>query len=166
MKQASIRELEDDLIIDEDDLEEMCRLQPVLYYEVSRQLAMCISERDAAKQAHAEVEAAEDGRVRREAAKQEDRVTDTAIKLTVKSSKIVVAAMKKYLDLSEKVGQLQALKEAYQQRSYALSHLVDLHVNTFYGESATNRTASNVRDAKANVARAQLREQRQKRGAD
>lgn len=160
MKNIPISELEDDLIIDEDDLEEVCRNQPILYYQVSRQLALCISQRDAAKQTHQEVEAVEDGRIRRNAAKNDEKTTEPQIKLEVKSAKAVVEAMKKFLDLSEKVGQLQALKEAYQQRSYALSHLVDMRVQTFYGESATNRTISNVRDAKALSARKQLSDRR------
>jgi hypothetical protein len=161
MRQPSLQELEKSLHIDEDDLECDCRHQPVLYYEVSKQLATLISQRDEAKQNLAEVEAEQDTLARTKLSTREGRVMEGEIKAMVKASKVVVAATQLLLRLNTAVGLATALKDAYSQRSYALAHLVDLHIHSMYGEAPTNRTATNIRDAKANHARVQLKKQRQ-----
>lgn len=160
MKEPTIKELEDGLLIDEDDLMEMCAQHHILYYRAAVKLATLTSQRDAAKQELAEIEAEEDGKQRRLAIKKDEKTTETEIKQKVKSSKPVLDAVATMLNLNEQVGKLSALKEAYSKRSYSLSNMVDLHIRMYMGEATTNRTETNVRDAKASSARAQLSSRR------
>lgn len=166
MKEPTIKELEDGLLIDEDELMEMCAQHHILYYKVAVKLATLISQRDAAKQELSEIEAEEDGKQRRLAAKKDEKTTETEIKQKVKTSKPVTDAVATMLSLNEQVGKVSALKEAYSKRSYSLSNMVDLHIRMYMGEATTNRTEANVRDAKASSARAQLSQRRRNQEED
>jgi hypothetical protein len=55
----------------------------------------------------------------------------------------------------EQVGEWAALKEGYDQRSYALNHMVDLYLANYYG-NIERRESSEERDRNADRARERL----------
>lgn len=129
------RELEGALRIDEHALEEALRDQPMLFYRVGAAYAMEISRRDAAKQALQDAEAESDLGVRREAQEDERKITEGEVRAMVQIDGGVVRARARLNQLSESVGRLAALKEAFQQRSYALKSLCELYVANYFSGS-------------------------------
>src|SRR4029077_6337613 len=120
-----VNDLEDGLRIDQDDLANACLQQPDLFYRVAKQLAICMSQRDAASQAVKEEEAAADEAIRADAAKQGVKTTEKEIESLKLKDESVITARNSLLDSTREVGMWLALKEAFQQRSYVLKDLVN-----------------------------------------
>lgn len=154
------RELEDALRIDEHALEEALRDQPPLFYRVGSAYALEVSRRDAAKQALQDAEAAESLRVREEAREAEQKITEGEVAAKVQTSARVAAARARLQQLSESAGRLAALKEAFQQRSYALKDLAGLYVANYYGASEHTAAAGAARQRSADEARRAMSEAR------
>lgn len=156
-----LRELEDALRIDEHALEEALRDQPHMFYRVSKAYALEISRRDAAKQALQDAEAWADLSVREEAQEKDRKITEGEIKATVQTDVNVVRVREQFNRSSESVGKLAALKEAFQQRSYALKDLAGLYIANYYtasehsgGSAIRDRAAADSRRAMADSRRA------------
>jgi hypothetical protein len=158
---TSIGELEEALRIDEHALDEALVLQPDAFYRVSKKLAIMVSQRDAAKQALQEEEAYADERARASIPDGE-RVTDTAVKAIVRLDKKVLAANDALLKLNRQVGLLQALKEAYQQRSYVMKDLVSLWVANYYGDASGGRSETHLKNKRADENRTAMAEERRR----
>jgi hypothetical protein len=170
------RDLETSLAIDEHALEEALRDQPETFYKVSKALALVVSRRDAAKQALADAEATADLEIRDDAREEEVRAARESVRAKDKSaaapSKVkltegevrarvmltpgVLAARDRLTALSEEAGKLSALKEAFQQRSYALKDLTALYIANYY--TATEHTSGDgtLKDRSARDARAAM----------
>lgn len=158
-----IRELESCLAIDEHALDEALRAQPETFYRVSKALALEISRRDAAKQALQDAEFKADLVVRDRAEKQEKKITEGEVRARVSQEDDVVFAREELQRLSESVGKLTSLKEAFQQRSYALKDLVGLYIANYYTASEHQSSSSAMKDRVAADARARMAEQRRGR---
>lgn len=156
------RELEDALRIDEHALEEALRDQPPLFYRVSKAYALEISRRDAAKQALQDAEARADLAVRESAQAEDRKVTEGEVRATVQTEGGVLEARDRMNRLSESVGKLAALKEAFQQRSYALKDLAGLYIANYYTASEHNAGDRGLRQHSADVARRAMSAERRK----
>ena len=164
------RELEDALRIDEHALEEALRDQPRMFYRVANAYALEMSRRDAAKQALADAEAREDLNIRDEAREEESRaagkgkeaapskikLTEGEVRARVQLSAEVVIARDALAARSDSVAKLTALKEAFQQRSYALKDLASLYVANYYTASENNAADRASRDLGASEARRRM----------
>lgn len=128
-----IRELETALAINEYALNEERAKNPELFYRVAKAYALTMSRRDAAKQALADAEARADLAFREEAQGANRKITEGEVRATVLTSPSVDSARRLLARLNEEVGQLGALKEAYEDRSYALKDLINLYVANYYG---------------------------------
>lgn len=159
--ETPISELEDALQIDEHALDEALIRQPDAFYRVSKKLAIVISQRDAAKQALQEEEAYADERAR-ESIPSGERVTDTAVKAIIRLDKKVMEGSDRLLKLNRNVGLLQALKEAFQQRSYVMKDLVSLYVANYYGDASGGRSETHLRNKRADENRTAMGEERRK----
>lgn len=150
------RDLESGLEINELGLDEALASQPQMFYRVGAAYAMAVSRRDAAKQALSDAEAAADGNVRRGAQEDDRKITEGEVRAGVQLDSDVVRARDRLLALSEVVGKLGALKEAYQQRSYALKDLAGLYVANYYSASDNNPGRVAVRERDAGEARVRM----------
>jgi hypothetical protein len=74
--------------------------------------------------------------------------------------KRVLAAQSEHNWYNGWVGKYLALKEAFQQRSYALNHLIELHLASYFGEV---KTSPRLRDVAADRARKAMAEARRSR---
>lgn len=157
-----VRELEAALRIDEHALEEALRDQPETFYRVAKGLALEISRRDGAKQALQDAEFAADLRVRGQAEKQEKKITEGEVRARVHGDDEVVFAREEYARLCESAGKLAALKEAFQQRSYALKDMVGLYIANYYSASENSAAGASMRDRSAGEARARMNEARRR----
>jgi hypothetical protein len=140
--------LEEGLRISKDALDDGLLQQPDLFYRVSKELTLATSRRDAAKQGVADAEAQVELGLHRS----RDKYTVGEIKAHVAVAPSVKAARKLLADLQYEVNQLNALKEAFSQRSYALKELVSLFIANYYGD-IDRSAARRVQDVQANDAR-------------
>jgi hypothetical protein len=163
LAKAPIETLEEALAIDEHALDEALIRQPDAFYRVSKKLAMELSIRDAAKQALQEEEAYADERAR-SSIPEGEKVTETSIKSLVRLDKKVLAATDKLLMHNRRVAMLQALKEAFQQRSYVMKDLVSLYVANYFGDTSGGRSETQLRTRRADENRTAMAEERRKLG--
>jgi hypothetical protein len=164
IKKPSITDLEKGLLIDKDALDEAIENQPDLFYHVSQELAYLISERDAAKQAVENTESEADVSIRQLVKKSTDKVTESEIKARINNHKKVRDATDDYLNLCRKVGQYTALKEAFQQRGYALNKLVDLYTAGYFGDAAHRTSMNSMKDHNAQTVRRRMNQKRNENG--
>lgn len=140
VKLSTFQELESALRIDEYALNDVCREQPTLFYRVSREVAMAVSRRDAAKTELEKVEAQLTLDLRDQARDAESKITVDEIKARVRENGAYLDAVARLSQCQEDYASWQVLKEAYQQRSYALNHLVDLWLGNYYGNIERRET--------------------------
>lgn len=146
-----LKQLESNLVIDQHALDQALREHPDLFYKVATELALAISHRDEAKQDLDQMEATVDAELRRAAAVSEDKVTEKQIESNKNTDKRVVAANDKFLSEKYETAKWTALKDAYEQRSYALSKLVDLYLANYYSSQEDKKThAPAMREVQAN----------------
>lgn len=130
----TIAELEQGLKIDRNALEIEWEKQPDLFYRVSKALEGAISLRDEAETHVKEIEAKTDQEIRKKYTRSEEKVTEAQIKALLLTNPGVQEAKEDYLRLKEECGLLGALKDAYKQRSYALTGLVELYLGNYYSD--------------------------------
>lgn len=159
---AALADLEPGLQIDENAMEEALLAQPDSYYKVSKRLALVISRRDAAKQELAEVEARADAKIRRDAELAEEKITEREVKSQKRLDTDVKTAGSNVLTLNYHVGELTALKEAFQQRSYALKELVALYIANYYGDLPSGQMSRQLRNVDATIAKDAMSKLRRK----
>jgi uncharacterized protein (DUF3084 family) len=147
---ADLAELEAGLKIDKHALDDECIDQPNRYFLVSEALTMAISQRDAAKQELAEVEAEVDADIRSNWDTEADgRLTEKMVESQKALNKDVARTKEELAQLAIKVGKLNALKDSYHQRRYMLQGLIDLHLGGYFGSAASAPRASRERGAEA-----------------
>jgi len=111
-------------------------------------LALLISNRDEAKQNLKEAEARTDAKIRHDAEVAGERITEKVVESQKLVQRDVLAAKDALFTLEREVGQMWALKEAFQSRSYAIRDLIQLYIANYYGSemerSAENKLRSNT----------------------
>lgn len=158
-----LKTLEAKLVIDQHALDDALREHPDLFYKVASELALAISNRDESKQDLDEIQAKVDLDVRSEAAKFKEKTTEKEVMSMCQIDKAVIAANDKFLKEKYNTTKWTALKDAYEQRSYALSKLVDLYLANYYSSNEDKKTGgSNLRDARASHVKEELAERRKR----
>lgn len=146
----NIKQLEDKLRIDEHSLDVALREHPELFYRVATELALSISKRDEAKLEMDQIEAKVDMDLRADAAKIGTKTTEKEIESNKKVDRKVISVNEKFLAERYNSAKWTALREAYEQRSYALSKLVDLYLANYYSSQEDKKTgATDFRTARA-----------------
>lgn len=148
----TIEELETALAIDQNALERACKDQPMRFYAVAKLIPAAISQRDAARKELKEVEAQVDIEIRAEAAQRDERVTEAIVAARVCLNPRVREAGERVRKISLRVGKLEALREAFQDRSRMLNKLVDLYIANYFGSEASS-TPRHMRAVTATAAR-------------
>lgn len=149
MKKFTIQDLEFGLNIDQDLLEEECATHSESFYHAAKEYALTVSRRDFAKQALAELTAEIDAQLRYEADRADEKTTEPAIAASKLRNLAIRTAQKELLELSRDVGEWGALKEAFEQRSYALRDMVQLWLGNYYGDKPTASAGKVLNEAAA-----------------
>lgn len=137
----SLADLQAQLAIDKSVLDDEVIRQPMLFYSVSEALTTALAERDAAKEELAAVDAELDFQWRKKLSKNKAvRVTETMIKNYVQTSEGHEKAFNVWLEAKTKADRLEALKAAFQQRSYMLRDLVALYSANYYEDASMKPT--------------------------
>jgi hypothetical protein len=123
---VSREDLRDQLSINKDDLDTSLVEQPDLYYHVAECYSESVAERDASKLDLEQAIAGLDEQLRQEAAAREEKVTETLIQRRLATHPRIQELERNALRLRAEVDKWQALKEAYQQRSFMLRELVQM----------------------------------------
>jgi hypothetical protein len=152
--QPTLGELEAGLVINEHELETESARHPDVFYRVAKRLVLETSKRDALKQAVKETEAEVDLEYRRVTEKATDKPREKAIESACVLDPRVREIKEQYLQAVHIVDEWTALKEAFQQRSYELTHLVELYCHNYYGE---------ISKTEADLARKEMTRMRQQR---
>jgi hypothetical protein len=164
---ADVRaELEDSLEINRDDLDTCLVGQPGFFYHVAEQVAAANARRDTTKLELEELMAEEDGKFRAVCARSDEKVTENGIRNYVQTLDSVKQLQRELLSTRMEADKWQALKEAYQQRSFMLRELVALFLSQMHN-LGVERGASSLRHELGDNNRARgeavRREQRQSR---
>ncbi len=156
----SVDQLHKHLAINKDALEEGIINQPSLFWQVSEAYVQAAAERDAAKEELAQVDAEIDKKIRSKADKDEAKATEPYIKAQILLSEEHGDAFAAYLTAKERADKLQALKEAFQMRSYMLRDMASLYAANYFEISSlaatpdTDRAVYDRQRAKLAAARA------------
>lgn len=150
---SKIDEFKGKIVFDEHALDVALRDHPGLVFDIGVELAIAISVRDEAKQSFDEIEAKVDGEIRRAAAVADEKVTEKEVESQKKLDRRVQAANKAYLERKLDAAKWSALKEAFEQRSYALSKLVELYLNNYYSDRSN--AGAEIGRSDLNTAKAQ-----------
>jgi hypothetical protein len=157
---SDFQQFENLLRIDRNALDVALEIQPDMFYRVSKNLVLCISKRDAAKQELQEIESAVDAQIRRDASIAGEKVTNPEVESLKGLDKGVLVAKEELAALNLRVGKWSALKEAFLQRSYALKELVALYSANYYGDVVQSNTEKPLRNRVATIARETLNKAR------
>ena len=158
---VSLRDLERALKIDKHALDEGLECQADLFYMVGRECALLVSQRDAVVLELKAVEAEVDQEIRSKIDPNE-KVTERDIEARRRTDPDVLNVVATLSKMNREVAIWQALKEAWQQRSYVLKELVTLYVSSYYGDS-TGHATDRLKGRDADVARHKLAEARRKK---
>jgi hypothetical protein len=144
------------LAIDRSDIDTMLEDHPILTLEVGEMQTAAIAVRDAMKLELEELHAYLDQKIRHDAAVAEEKTTEKAIENQIVNSKEMKALQRKYLDAKAEADSWGPMREAVNQRSYALRALVDLDLKRMSIElnmGAIERTTNEHRQKVGEVAR-------------
>jgi hypothetical protein len=123
---ATQEELEAGLRIDLTDINQANAEQAELYYRVASRVAAAQAERDTAKLDLKDIEASMEMTVRKAAEEDGRKLTDKAITAEVEADRSVIGAKHRLAQAEAVLLKLNALKDAYHQRGYALGNLSEL----------------------------------------
>lgn len=159
-------EFEKYLLIDKDALDEELINHPDLVYRISMKLVNLVSYRDAAKQDKDEAEAKADARIRRDAARDDEKVTADQVKAEIKLDPKVIEAADRYAELKLEHDKWGALDRAFTARRFALAGLVDLYGNNYWSDASGGRASARRKNDDGDAARAALKRARREGGSE
>lgn len=131
-ERSLLQQLSDAVVIDKHNLDEAWVQQPDIFWRVCDQLARANNRRDKFKLERDRTIAQVEAEVRIEYERVSKRATDRAVTVEVEEDARVVDVRKEYQRLCFEAERWLHLKEAYQQRSYALKDLTGLHLANYY----------------------------------
>lgn len=161
-----IDDLKKYLEIDKSSLDSEIERQPMLFYQVCEMYTEAALLRDQAKEELASVDAELDSHHRSRLTKgAEGRVTEGQIKTWVQTDLKHEKAFDAYISAKAKADTLEALKDAFKQRSYMLRELASLYVASYFESSSVQGTDS-TDTATYKLRRKRIAEARAQRGKD
>lgn len=162
-RQAELPELEEGLKIDKDLLDDEVAQHSEIYYRVAKYVGVLCSRRDELDKLKKEAEAQADAEIRRAALKSEERITERQVESEKAQDQTVRNLDIQILRIKEEIHLWGALKEAYEQRNFMLSRMVEMYTKQYYERIMESGGSSKMRDAHAHEARHGMAEQRKKR---
>lgn len=127
-KQSDLEALQSQLQIDKDDLDTCLVEQPDLYYHVAEHFVSAVARRDEVKLSIEQVTAELGEQMRKAAAARDEKLTEAAITRKLADTPRLQEMEAQYLHLRLEADKWQALKEAFQQRSFMLRELVAIFI--------------------------------------
>lgn len=157
-------ELRQKLEIDKHSLDDEIVRQPQTFFEISEAAVKATARRDFCKEEVKRIDADLAAYHRKKIEKSGTRATDSAVASAVAADPKHHAAVDKYIKASQKAELLNALKEAFSQRSYMLRDLSALFIANYFEKTTITNSAA-VRGAKADANIDKMAEARKARGS-
>ena len=157
MKPLDVEEFRRHLLIDKDDLDTEFVQHPSLYFRISEASVLASSRRDEAAEKLKLVDAELDGDVRDDLEKAGQKVTEAQVKASILMHKRHQEAAQQLSDLTFEASRLQALKESFAQRGYALRELASLFASEYWTKSSARAPVTRA-DSVAEAVQAGIRE--------
>ena len=150
---SELDRLAEGLGIDQHQLDQELVDNGVKFHKIADAVALATSRRDAALDELKETEAEVDESIRVGIEKDEGKKkpSEDAIKKMIVVHKDTIAARSRLRNREEDLARLIALKESYNQRSYAIKDLVSLHLAAYFG--TTGKIVRRETDEQGNEAR-------------
>ena len=145
-EEEAYERLRGDLAINREVLDEELISQPHSYFHVGENHARAVSRRDALKQELELEEARLDEEIRENAAAESEKINNDQVKARIHADQSYQRASSKYLRARLRADEWEALKKAWEQRSYVLKDLVGLHIAGYFGEVTGARERSEARE--------------------
>lgn len=155
-------ELKAGLRFSKNDLDSALIEQPVLFHRVSEEFAKAVSRRDEARNEREAVRARLDAVIRRQYAKDSAKLTEAQLTAMIQGEEDFIEAQDNYSKLGHAADRWQALKEAFQQRSYVLKDMVQLYSANYYGDLVGSGARASAKERDYDNAREQLAERRRR----
>lgn len=114
------------LAIDKNRLDDCLIQQPEIYFHVATVFAHAVAERDALSLELEELQATLDQEFREKSVRSGEKLTEASIQNRLRTVPELQAIQRRLLNSKKLAGDWQALKEAFQQRSFMLRELVAL----------------------------------------
>jgi len=141
----SLQEAREKLLINKNNLDEECKHQPELYYEVASNSVKAISERDRLKEEKDATWSKTFITNKMEGRLEGKSLSDKTAETFADTDEYVLKSNADYLKAKEEADEWIALKESYQQRALMLKELCGLYVAGYFGEiSVKTKEASEV----------------------
>lgn len=157
---AFISEHEEHVAIDEHALEDELKQQTLSYYEVSKQLGIETSKRDAVKTYLREVEARVDIELRDHARSTSAKMTESEVASKRQIHPDVMEAYRILGRFQTRVRALEALDKAFSQRAFVLRDLCSLWIASYYSKEGDESAGRAVRGGEAESNKKKLNELR------
>lgn len=122
------------LAINTNKLDDECRFQPEIYYEVAANTVKAISVRDKLKEDKDNIWSKQFIKEKVEGKLDGKTLSDKTAETFADTSEEVEAANNEYLKAKEEADAWGALKESYQQRAVMLKELCGLYISGYFGE--------------------------------
>jgi len=158
----TIQEYEAGLRIDEHALQQECRNQPETFYHIARRVSKARADYEDARTHLKRTSAQAEIDIRQQAEESETRITEARVASLVLASQSVVLASDRVNDCRIAMEEIEALKEAYQQRKDMLRELVQLYISSYYSDPIRG-AETRMRDVATEGVRRARREQREQR---
>lgn len=150
MKDIDFEKLEEELSINPDDLDTELIRHVDNFYEVSKGFKQTLENRDFYKDKLKEVDAELQFEVRDILADERTRVTEAMVEAQVILQKQHQQTVVSLREAETKLNSWSSLKDAYEQRSYALARLIELYIAGYFGISTANGAKTNKKDNDTN----------------
>jgi len=160
MNRLNFDDLESGLQIDPDDLDNMVINHPQLYYFVCCGYTGAISSRDEAKDLLKQQDAELSFTVRQRLEEEGKRPTESQVAAAIETHDDHHAALSAYRARCVEADNWGNLKAAYEQRSYALREIVELHIANYSATATISGPVNTAMTARTDVVRKAVAEKR------
>lgn len=141
----ALEEFEQYLRIDKNALDEALTQQSQLFYKVADAFTEAVAERDALKEKLSLVDAELDGEIRVWLEKDGEKFTEAMVRNQVQAHKDHEAAFNVYIKAKTRADKIQAMKDSFKMRGYAIRDLCELHVTGYFDHQSVKETNSSDR---------------------
>lgn len=159
-----LEELRSLLEIDKHSLDDEIVRQPQTFFKISEASVKATAHRDFCKEEIKRVDADLAAAHRRKIEKSGARATDSAVSSAVAADPKHQKAVDRYIKANQRAELLNALREAFSQRSYMLRDLSTLFVANYFEKTSVTDN-STVRGAKADANMDRMAEARKAKGS-
>lgn len=146
-KVLTLKDVEDWLIIDQNDLDSETVKHPLMFKEIGRQAAFAESLAVEAKQNMEQVQAIVSLEHRNQAADTGERTTEEKLKQLTRSDIRYIEACSDYAEALKEELLWKNESEAHKHKGYAIGNLIKLHGDEYFFTDSADKIANNKKKA-------------------